>query len=117
MNAKTELPSTGVDFKYSTVPLPDGVVIGGQWPKAIISWPDGKGRGATKPEWDLFQALEKACEEIEAIRETPPSILSDVLHLRTEIDCRIDHGASGPGHLEYVRNCLDQIMDAHRSPK
>ena len=45
---------------YSTVSLPDGIVIGGPWPHTIVSWPGGKYRGATKPEYDLFQALEAA---------------------------------------------------------
>ncbi len=55
---------------YSTVALPDGIVIGGQWPNTIIAWPDGKGRPATKPEHDLFQALENAHTEITDLRET-----------------------------------------------
>jgi hypothetical protein len=46
-------------YPYSTVTLPDGVVIGGEWPNTIISWPGGKCRQATKPEYDLFQALEQ----------------------------------------------------------
>lgn len=60
--------ATGSAFPYSTVALPDGIVIGGPWPQTIISWPGGKSRGATKPEYDLFQALEKAHAEIEAMR-------------------------------------------------
>lgn len=55
-------------FPYSTVPLPDGIVIGGLWPYARISWPKGNSRGATKPEYDLFQALEQAHAEIEQLR-------------------------------------------------
>jgi hypothetical protein len=45
--------------KYSTVALPDGIVIGGQWPNTIIAWRHGSRRPATKPEHDLFKALEK----------------------------------------------------------
>ena len=40
---------------YSTIWLPDGVVIDGRWPNTIITWPGGRSRGATKPENDLFQ--------------------------------------------------------------
>lgn len=58
---------------YSTVPLPDGIVIGGPWPHTIISWPGGKSRGATKPEYDLFQALEAAHAEIERLRAQTPN--------------------------------------------
>lgn len=43
---------------YSTRPLPDGVVISGDWPDVIITWPGGKARGATKPEYDLWRKLE-----------------------------------------------------------
>lgn len=50
---------------YSTVDLPDGIVIGGEWPNTLIAWPGGKSRSATKPEHDLFQALEKMqCDNI-----------------------------------------------------
>ncbi len=61
-------PATGSASLYSTVPLPDGIVIGGPWPHTIVSWPRGKSRGATKPEHDLFQALEAAHAEIERLR-------------------------------------------------
>jgi len=53
---------------HSTVPLPDGVVIGGPWPHTIITWPGGKSRPATKVEHDLFQALEKANAEAGVLR-------------------------------------------------
>ena len=56
-------------FPYSTVDLPDGVVIGGTWPHTIITWPGGKSRNSTKPEYDLFQALAKAQMEIEQLRK------------------------------------------------
>ncbi len=49
-------------FAFSTYPLPDGVVIGGPWPDTIITWPTvgdaPRSRRATKPEYDMFQALE-----------------------------------------------------------
>jgi hypothetical protein len=47
-------------FIHSTVPLPDGIVIGCPWPNTIITWPNGNSRQATKQEYDLFQALEQA---------------------------------------------------------
>lgn len=53
---------------YSTIPLPDGVVIGGEWPFTIITWPGGKSRGATRPEADLWRALEKAERENSELR-------------------------------------------------
>ena len=53
---------------YSTIWLPDGVVIDGRWPNTIIVWPGGRSRGATKPEHDLFQALEKAQSEVERLK-------------------------------------------------
>jgi hypothetical protein len=42
--------------------------------------------------------------------------LKDVRFLRNEVDCRIQHGAEGPGHLEYVRSSLDQILNSHQDP-
>ena len=57
----------GSAVPHSTVPLPDGIVIGGPWPHTIVSWPGGKSRGATKLEYDLFQALEAAHAEIERL--------------------------------------------------
>ena len=68
---KTTVPPAA--FPYSTVPLPDGIVIGGPWPDTIIAWPGGNSRRATKPEYDLFQALEKAHAEIEAMRAQMPN--------------------------------------------
>lgn len=49
-------------YPFTTVPLPDGVVVGGPWPYTTVAWPGGNSRGATKTEFDLFQALEKATE-------------------------------------------------------
>lgn len=36
----------------------------------------------------------------------------EILLLRTEVDCRIEHGADSGGHLEYVRDRLDRITAA-----
>lgn len=33
-----------------------------------------------------------------------------IQQLRTEIDCRVQHGASSGGHLEYVLGKLDSIL-------
>ena len=69
MNIKLSKLAPGSEVPYSTVTLPDGVVIGGPWPTTIITWPNGNSRGATKPEYDLFQALEKAHAEIDKLRK------------------------------------------------
>lgn len=37
-------------------------------------------------------------------------ICSKLCELRTEVDCRIDHGANHGGHLDYVRDALDRIL-------
>jgi len=34
-----------------------------------------------------------------------------VLRLRTEVNCRIEHGADSGGHLEFVQEQLDAILD------
>jgi hypothetical protein len=46
--------------------------------------------------------------------ERAESLISDLLYLRNEVDCRIEHGAQHGGHLDYVKLCLTQIIDAHR---
>jgi hypothetical protein len=33
-----------------------------------------------------------------------------LLNLRTEINCRIEHGAESGGHLEYVQATLDALL-------
>lgn len=35
---------------------------------------------------------------------------AEILKLRTEVDCRIEHGANSGGHLEYVRAELDKLL-------
>lgn len=60
-------PKDGATALYSTVVLPDGIVIGGRWPNTIVSWPGGKSRNATKPEHDLFQELERFEKERSAL--------------------------------------------------
>lgn len=34
----------------------------------------------------------------------------EIRNLRSEVDCRIEHGAESGGHLEYVRKKLDEIL-------
>ena len=36
----------------------------------------------------------------------------ELLKLRTEVDCRIEHGADSGGHLEFVLSKLDAILKA-----
>lgn len=38
------------------------------------------------------------------------SLREDVLCLRTEVNCRIEHGAESGGHLEVVQSKLDEIL-------
>lgn len=66
--------AVGSTFPYSTVRLPDGIIIAGPWPDTIVTWPGGKLRKATKPEYDLFQALEAANLEIKRLRELLPNV-------------------------------------------
>jgi hypothetical protein len=37
-----------------------------------------------------------------------------IRRLFIEIDCRIEHGANSNGHLEYVRDRLNELMDVSR---
>ena len=38
------------------------------------------------------------------------SAMEKILKLRCEVNCRIEHGAESGGHLEYVKNALDEIV-------
>lgn len=73
-------------YLYSTVPLPDGIVIGGPWPHTLISWRDGKGRRATKPEYDLFQALESANASNKRLLEALARISDAAKNAISEVD-------------------------------
>jgi hypothetical protein len=42
------------------------------------------------------------------------SLREDVLRLRTEVNCRIEHGADSGGHLEVVQSKLDEILNKHQ---
>lgn len=57
---------------YSTVPLPDGIVIGGPYQDTIISWPNGNSRRATKVETVAAQTatLEREVAELKTAIET-----------------------------------------------
>lgn len=37
------------------------------------------------------------------------NLLNELTRLRSEVDCRISHGAESNGHLEYVRDAIDRI--------
>ncbi len=60
---------------FTTVALPDGIVVGGPWPHTFVSWPGGKSRSATKPEYDLFQALETSVAENVKLRNALQAIV------------------------------------------
>jgi len=38
-----------------------------------------------------------------------------LLRLRTEVNCRIEHGAESGGHLEFVQEQLDAILDGNKT--
>ncbi len=42
--------------------------------------------------------------------EMRDSIRDLILQLRTEVNCRIEHGAESGGHLEYVQSKLDALL-------
>jgi SOS-response transcriptional repressor LexA len=41
---------------------------------------------------------------------SPIGLHAELIKLRSEIDCRIEHGAKTSGHLEYVREQLDSLI-------
>ena len=53
---------------------------------------------------------DEAQAESRASAEKLESILNEIEALRSEVDCRIGHGAESGGHLEFVRAKLDGMM-------
>lgn len=51
----------------------------------------------------LMIAIGKTCPAHNPMREA-------VMRLRTEVNCRIEHGANSGGHLHYVQDELDTIL-------
>jgi DNA repair ATPase RecN len=43
------------------------------------------------------------------------SLLNDVRTIYNEVDCRIEHGASSSGHLEYVKARIEGIITKNRN--
>lgn len=86
---KEGLDSFLCDYKSEDVDLIETLAIKGEWCGPLVP-----------------------AEEADAQRVA--SLIADVMHLRSEVDCRIDHGARHGGHLDYVKLCLTQIIDAHR---
>ena len=69
----------------------------------IISRLDGKPipNGAS----EAFADAWKIQDELMALQ----TLRDGVIHLRNEIDCRIQHGADSNGRLEYVKTWLDSL--------
>lgn len=68
----------------------------------------------------------RACDMIQAWANCPDrrrvaldleKLAEAVLHLRIEVNCRIEHGAKSGGHLEYVQEELDKILSTVRNWK
>lgn len=57
----------------------------------------------------LSRTLER--ELAAALTENGKVMREAVLRLRTEVNCRVEHGAESGGHLEYVQKELDAILD------
>jgi hypothetical protein len=47
-------------------------------------------------------------------KSTYDSLREDVLRLRTEVNCRIEHGTKSGGHLAVVQSKLDEILKKHQ---
>ena len=54
---------------------------------------------------DLFAAWNRRAPDPRAVE-----LARSVHALRTEVNCRIEHGADSGGHLEYVMTRLDAIL-------
>lgn len=106
--------STNDSRLYSTVPLPDGIVIGGHWPDTIVAWPGGKARGATKPEYDLFQKLEQLREENQQLTARV-EMMREVLESGCEIIFEGSH--SKAINLEEIEQALSNLPPSQEENK
>lgn len=78
---------------FSTLALPDGIVIGGPYPNTIIAWPNGNSRRATKTEYDLFQLLETTHGELTKLHEVMrPALIAARFHYFHDM---AEHGEDG----------------------
>ena len=70
---------------------------------------------------ELAQKKANAEHEPRAVASRAPcscsacgSLREAVLRLRTEVNCRIEHGAESSGHLDYVQAKLDAILKPNK---
>lgn len=79
-----------------------------------ILWGAGAGMGEAKVAVTLADALVaelKGQSEADAVPLAPSQDLSRKLReLRNEVNCRLEHGADGRGHLLYVQDRLGEII-------
>lgn len=50
--------------------------------------------------WETWQHQQRKIDDL----------MEAILKLRTEVNCRIEHGADSNGHLEYVQARLDKLL-------
>jgi hypothetical protein len=63
------------------------------------------------PKFALAQDAWEMAESMLNAKEISFGIQNDeLLKLRTELNCRIEHGADGLGHLKFVQSKLDEIL-------
>ena len=94
--------------------------------EAIMRWfyakDDGPMNGAKILEisWDQEIVTKREALAVRMIREGDQfvdvdmereSIRNSILRLRTEVNCRIEHGAEHGGHLNYVQAALDAMLE------
>jgi len=100
------------------VPTPEAV-------EAIMRWFYAKDEGPMDGakiqliSWDQEIVTKREALAVRMIREgdqfvdvdmARDSIRDSILRLRTEVNCRIEHGAEHGGHLEFVQGSLDAIL-------
>ena len=100
------------------VPTPEAV-------EALMHWFYAKDEGPMKGakilriSWDQEIVSKRDALAMRMIREgdqfvdvdvARESIRDSILRLRTEVNCRIEHGAEHGGHLEYVQATLDDML-------
>lgn len=78
--------------------------------------------GAISGTFDYGDAVKRYNESLESPRSGIPPVNifthglgfqmhAEIVKLRTEINCRIEHGADSSGHLEYVQSAFDKMKN------
>ena len=90
-------------------PKPKPTTLDGAHDSAFDVWWHNEGSGKPPlPGEDAETHVRRICE-IAWLNGTYIA-RAEILRLRTEVNCRIEHGSESGGHLEYIQSKLDAIL-------